>query len=160
MAAFLSQISLLSEKPNGRDTFLNIVSNFLPIFYAFILFLAIDIFMDLDRNKTKRDKNYEGYDVEENCLNTQEIYASDGLMEDNIKKSEGLNIEHFGLTKRELAVARELLTDSSNKEIGEILFISESTVKKHVQNIFKKVDAKNRTEFIHKFSMHDHNVLK
>ena len=36
------------------------------------------------------------------------------------------------LTASEMAVLRELMSGASNKEIGEMLFISESTVKRHI----------------------------
>ena len=36
----------------------------------------------------------------------------------------------------------------NNKEIGENLFITECTVKKHVSNIFQKLNIRNRQEAI------------
>ncbi len=36
----------------------------------------------------------------------------------------------------------------SNKEIGEKLFISESTIKTHVSNLLVKLNAKQRTQAI------------
>jgi DNA-binding CsgD family transcriptional regulator len=36
----------------------------------------------------------------------------------------------------------------SNKEIGQILYISENTVKAHVKSILTKLDAMGRTEAI------------
>ena len=36
----------------------------------------------------------------------------------------------------------------SNKEIGQVLYISEFTVKNHVRAILKKLDAIGRTEAI------------
>ena len=38
----------------------------------------------------------------------------------------------------------------SNKEIGEKLFVSESTVKTHVSNLLVKLDAKRRTQAVQK----------
>jgi DNA-binding NarL/FixJ family response regulator len=37
-----------------------------------------------------------------------------------------------------------------NEKIAKRLFASETTVKKHIQNIFEKVKAKNRTAILHK----------
>ncbi|TRX59630.1 response regulator transcription factor [Fulvivirga sp. M361] len=54
------------------------------------------------------------------------------------------------LSKREYEVLIEMVDGKSNKEIAETLFISESTVKTHVSNLFIKLDAKRRTEAIHK----------
>ena len=36
----------------------------------------------------------------------------------------------------------------SNREIAELLFLSESTVKTHVYNIFRKMGIRNRVEAI------------
>ena len=49
---------------------------------------------------------------------------------------------------REGEVLQEMVKGKSNKEIGESLFISESTVKTHVSNILSKLGAKRRTEAI------------
>jgi len=52
------------------------------------------------------------------------------------------------LTERELDVLRLLAKGSANKEIGNKLHISESTVKTHVANIFQKLDVSDRTEAV------------
>jgi DNA-binding NarL/FixJ family response regulator len=52
------------------------------------------------------------------------------------------------LTGRELAVLMLLARGKSNKEIGANLFISESTVKGHLRNIFTKLNVLSRTEAI------------
>lgn len=57
--------------------------------------------------------------------------------------------QHFlelGLTKREAEVAIQICKGLSNKEIALELNISETTVKKHVSNIFEKLDVKKREE--------------
>lgn len=53
-----------------------------------------------------------------------------------------------GLTPREREVLSLLTTGSSNKEIGQNLFISEKTVKCHVNNIFRKLNVSRRLEAI------------
>lgn len=50
----------------------------------------------------------------------------------------------YELTGREKDLARLIYSGKSNGEIAEMLFISESTVKTHVYNIFRKMDIKNR----------------
>ncbi|MEO2021254.1 MAG: response regulator transcription factor [Pirellulaceae bacterium] len=50
------------------------------------------------------------------------------------------------LTNRELQVLRHIALGLSNREIGRCLGISIETVKEHVQNILRKVDASDRTQ--------------
>ncbi len=50
------------------------------------------------------------------------------------------------LTNRELQVLRHIALGLSNREIGRSLGISIETVKEHVQNILRKVDANDRTQ--------------
>ena len=52
------------------------------------------------------------------------------------------------LSQRELQVLKEMASGRSNKEIGQILYISEYTVKNHVKIILKKLNAIGRTEAI------------
>lgn len=51
-------------------------------------------------------------------------------------------------SKREKQVLELLAGGKTNREIGETLFISESTVKFHVHAILSKLDASNRTEAV------------
>jgi len=50
------------------------------------------------------------------------------------------------LTNRELQVLRHVALGLSNREIGHSLDISIETVKEHVQNILRKIDASDRTQ--------------
>lgn len=51
-----------------------------------------------------------------------------------------------GLTSRELEVLRLLADGRSNRQIGEILVISEKTAGRHVSNIFGKLGVHNRAQ--------------
>ncbi len=50
------------------------------------------------------------------------------------------------LTNRETQVLRHIALGLSNREIGRSLEISIETVKEHVQNILRKIDATDRTQ--------------
>jgi len=50
------------------------------------------------------------------------------------------------LTTREIQILRCLMVGSSNTQIAEDMFISEFTVKSHLQKIFKKLCVKNRVQ--------------
>lgn len=54
--------------------------------------------------------------------------------------------EDVPLTNRETQVLRHIALGLSNREIGVSLNISVETVKEHVQNIFRKIDANDRTQ--------------
>lgn len=50
------------------------------------------------------------------------------------------------LTKREKDVLELLVKGNTNKEMADIMFISEKTVKNHLTSIFKKLGVKDRTQ--------------
>ncbi|HUH06712.1 MAG TPA: AAA family ATPase [Egibacteraceae bacterium] len=52
----------------------------------------------------------------------------------------------WGLSRRELEVARLAASGSSNPEIAATLFVSRKTVERHVSAVLAKVGARNRTE--------------
>ncbi len=53
------------------------------------------------------------------------------------------------LTDREQQILDLMRRGQKNREIARALSIAESTVHKHVQNIFEKLHARNRTEAIY-----------
>ena len=52
------------------------------------------------------------------------------------------------LTERELEIVQWIARGRANKEIGEILSLSENTVKNHVKSILSKLNAKDRTHAV------------
>ncbi len=50
------------------------------------------------------------------------------------------------LTKREVEILRLVATGASNRDIAEILVITEGTVKNHISNILGKMDVKDRLQ--------------
>lgn len=59
--------------------------------------------------------------------------------------------EQYQLTHRELEIMQQILALKTNLEIAEVLHISEYTIAKHIQNIFKKVNVASRIELLKKF---------
>lgn len=57
-------------------------------------------------------------------------------------------IKKLGLTQREHEVLVKMAEGLSNQEIAAQLFLSESTIKTHVSNIFFKLDVKRRTQAV------------
>ena len=57
-------------------------------------------------------------------------------------------IKKRGITQREHDVLVKMAEGLSNQEIADQLYLSESTIKTHVSNLFVKLDAKRRTQAI------------
>ena len=55
-------------------------------------------------------------------------------------------LQELGLTKREVEIALLVIQKETNAEIAEQLFISETTVTKHMSNIFCKLGISQRQE--------------
>lgn len=76
----------------------------------------------------------------------KEVYVSQSesltLNEDELKR--------LNLTSREQEVLGLLVRGYTNAEIGDRLFLSVSTVKTHVSNLFLKMDVKNRIQAVEK----------
>jgi DNA-binding NarL/FixJ family response regulator len=58
----------------------------------------------------------------------------------------------YSLTKQEINVLELVLKGLSNKEISQKLFISLSTTKFHLKNIYKKTETANRKQLLARFS--------
>ena len=54
----------------------------------------------------------------------------------------------YGLTTREISILNALARGLSNQAIGKELFVAEQTVKFHLTNIYRKLEATNRTEAV------------
>ena len=61
------------------------------------------------------------------------------------KKGKKSGVEH-DLTEREITVLRLVAEGKTNKEIANVLDLSEKTVKNHVRNIFHKLQVYDRTQ--------------
>jgi len=55
-----------------------------------------------------------------------------------------------GISKREADILLLIDEGLSNQQIADKLFISENTIKKHISNIFQKLQVERRTEAIKK----------
>jgi len=57
----------------------------------------------------------------------------------------GGHLRRAGLTRREVEVLREMEAGKTNAEAAADLCVSPATVKKHLDNIYRKLEVKNRT---------------
>ncbi|MEX2591279.1 MAG: helix-turn-helix transcriptional regulator [Anditalea sp.] len=63
-----------------------------------------------------------------------------------------IRCEKLGFTKREIEVCQLVKIGLNYKDIGETLNISERTVNKHVENIFKKAKSNNKFDLLNKIT--------
>jgi len=68
-------------------------------------------------------------------------------------KATGINQDQLvkrGISKREAEILMLMHEGLSNRQIADKLFISENTIKKHISNIFQKLQVERRTEAVKK----------
>lgn len=70
------------------------------------------------------------------------------------RKKQKIASEILTLTSQENKVAELICNGMSNKEIASNLFISTSTVKTHIYNLYSKLEISNRKQLIDKFKNH------
>ena len=66
---------------------------------------------------------------------------------EEVRRDNG-SILHTDLTLREQEILKLIVAGCDNQTIADKLFISPNTVKTHVSNIYKKIDATNRVQAI------------
>ncbi len=72
------------------------------------------------------------------------------LLKDGGKTDEQRVSETFNLTEREIEVLLHLSKGLSYEQIADNLCISYGTIRKHVENIYRKLQVNNKTEAISK----------
>jgi len=78
----------------------------------------------------------------------RKVAAGQALLQPEIASKLAESMARPELSERELQVLQYMALGRSNKEIGQVLYISENTVKGHVKSILTKLDAIGRTEAI------------
>ncbi|MFB9275690.1 LuxR C-terminal-related transcriptional regulator [Cohnella cellulosilytica] len=73
------------------------------------------------------------------------MIALAGIPQDRHDRDERFNL----LSRREREVVELLIQGRSNLEIANALFLSEATVKKHISNIYGKLQVKKRAQLLH-----------
>ncbi|MBD5547606.1 MAG: hypothetical protein HDQ97_09430 [Lachnospiraceae bacterium] len=101
-----------------------------PLFYGFVCYV---ILKEESRTQIQEDKKKP----------MDEDRDAEAGAEKREKKRE---LDFSKLTRAEKQVAELARRGLTNREIGEELFISEATVKKHMSNIFDKLEIDSRRE--------------
>ncbi|PKP46622.1 MAG: DNA-binding response regulator [Bacteroidetes bacterium HGW-Bacteroidetes-12] len=69
--------------------------------------------------------------------------------------SDKVQVEEISLTKRETEILEQLAKGLNYQLIAENLFISPPTVRKHIENIYKKLQVHNKMEAVQKAMKHN-----
>jgi two-component system, NarL family, response regulator LiaR len=101
-----------------------------------IIFTALGIWLALKLSKPKI----------ETVVVEKEVYVN---RNENFVLDTSL-VSQLELSKREMEILSLLAQGHSNQEIAAKLFVSLSTVKSHVQNVFEKLDVKRRLQAVEK----------
>jgi len=60
--------------------------------------------------------------------------------------SEAIKLKECGITEKELEIINKIAEGLSNKEISELLFLSEGTIRNNISTILEKLDLRDRTQ--------------
>jgi len=90
-----------------------------------------------------KDENNENIiEIINRTMNGEHIYPTDTPL---VKFG---NVTNHDLTDRELEILKEMITGDSNQEIANRLFVSQGTIKRHVENLLLKTGFHTRTELV------------
>lgn len=120
IACFVLLFMALSGTPAHGNIFPEVARSCRPLFYGFCIWAVL---LPADRREGRGGEGERRNPTLEEC---REI------------------LRELGLTKREAEVSLLVMQGMTNGEIAQELFISETTVKKHLSNIFAKLDIKSR----------------
>lgn len=123
--------------------------------YPNIKILVLTSFYDEEHVISALDKGADGYeikDVEPEALiqTIRDVLNGEKKIHPKVQSiiSESTQKPHREnkLSKRELEVLSEMVKGKTNKEIAEVLFVSEKTIKTHVSHILNKLKVTDRTQ--------------
>lgn len=80
------------------------------------------------------------------------IFSFGIFIEQNKHKEKLKKIDTFNLTTKEKEVTLMILKKKKNQDIADEMFVELSTIKTHINNIYKKVGIKNRKELFEKMN--------
>ena len=80
------------------------------------------------------------------CIRT--VHAGEAYLQPKVAAKLVQRVQEHKLTEREEQILKLLAEGKSNRAIGQVLHITESTVKSHLKSLFVKLDATSRAEAI------------
>lgn len=118
---------------------------------AFVLFSLIGYSFSKSKNlKIEKERMEEEIEQIKQDLTS---YSESYYFNEKSVSLESTIIHSEKLTDRQKALLKLMAEGLSNKEIAEKLFITESTVKYHIKNIYNILELKDRKDFFKKISL-------
>lgn len=140
LTTFVLLFSRLSGSQNTDQLLYDVAMNCRPLLYGLIINILLHSdsgnVMIVDRVLDRKANVEPFYDAEKQFLT---------------------RCREKGLTEREIQIAISIIQGQANKEIAQELFISESTVKKHTTNLYKKLSIRNREQLKQCFKENERN---
>lgn len=143
-------MDLVMPKMDGIKTTKYVKNN-----YPEVKILVLSSYVDEEHVLGVMDAGADGYEVKDaepaQLIETiNKVVAGQSVfhpaVEHAVKKAEELPHLKKKLSKRELEVLEQMVKGLTNKEIAEVLFVSEKTIKTHVSHIFSKLEVNDRTQ--------------
>jgi DNA-binding NarL/FixJ family response regulator len=88
----------------------------------------------------------KGMDLAELTEAIRTVHAGKSRLPSRVAEKLAERMGGSSLTARELEVLQLIVAGKSNKDIGTALFISEATVKTHVNSLLSKLGVEDRTQ--------------
>ena len=123
-------VSMMQGDISQGEILADLALDLRPLFYGFVCCVVLK-----EENGERQSKKGKEFSDSEEKLSITEV--------ENEEKEE---LDFSKLTRQEKVVAELVKQGLTNREIGEELCISESTVKKHLSNIFEKLEIGSRRE--------------
>ncbi len=118
------------------------------LFFALLLILILTYVIFLNRKNKDLVLENKNNEIQNYLLQINDLKKSNTKIQTD--KDFSSKFETFNLSKREQEIFSYIANGLSNLEIAEKLFLSKNTVKKHIQNIYSKLDVKNRIQALKK----------
>lgn len=123
-------VSMMQKNMSQGEILPNLALDLRPLFYGFVCQVVLK--EERGENKPAEEKDPSG--------------QKEQAPQANESGGEKRQLDFSRLTRQEKIVAELVRQGLTNREIGEELCISESTVKKHLSNIFEKLEIGSRRE--------------
>jgi ATP/maltotriose-dependent transcriptional regulator MalT len=118
------------------------------LLFALLLILILTYVIFLNRKHKDLVLENKNNEIQNYLLQINELKNSNKKIkiDDNFSSK----FENFNLSKREREIFNHIANGLTNLEIADKLFLSKNTIKKHIQNIYSKLDVKNRIQALKK----------